>query len=313
MYTYRKKAKQNIFLISRNPYIKHFDYFLLFVPVIIYYLVFHYAPMYGIIIAFKNYNPVLGVLNSPWVGFQNFIDLFHSITFKEVFMNTIIISSLRIIFGFPAPIILAILINEISNKSYKKLVQTVSYLPHFLSWVVLASIFTQFLSPSTGFINQIIKAFGLKPIFFLADINWFRPTLIITGIWQQVGWSSVIYLAAITSINPELYEASIVDGASRMQQITYITIPSIIPVITITLILNTGNIINAGFDQIFNLYNPAVYRVADILDTYVYRVGLINMNYSFGSAVGLFKNLISFAMIFIANSIAKKINEYGIW
>lgn len=296
-----------------HPYSKNFDIFLLFIPVILFYLIFHYAPMYGALIAFKDYKIMKGFSGSEWIGFRNFIDLFNTPSFWEVFRNTIIISCLRLLFGFPAPIILAILLNEITNSVYKKLIQTISYLPHFLSWVVLAGIFTQFLSPSTGLVNQVITMFGGKPVFFMGAPDWFRFTLITTGLWQSIGWGSIIYLASIASINVEMYEAAVVDGANRLQQIMYITLPSLVPVITITLILSMGSIINAGFDQIFNMYNPNVYRVADIIDTYVYRKGLAGMEYSFASAVGLFKNIIAISLIFTTNAVAKRVNEYGIW
>ena len=296
-----------------RPYIKHYDIFILFIPIIAYYAIFYYAPMYGVLIAFKDYKILKGFSGSEWVGFRNFIDLFNTASFWEVFRNTIIISSLRILFGFPAPIILALLLNEITHGFYKRAIQTISYLPYFLSWVILAGIFIQFLSPSSGFVNQIIKSLGGREIFFIGSSEWFRFTLITTGVWASVGWGSIIYIASISTIGPQLYEASIVDGANRFQQVIYITIPSLTPVITITLILSTGNIINAGFDQIFNMYNPAVYKVADIIDTYVYRKGLVGMNYSFGSAVGLFKNILAMFMIFVTNAIAKRVNDYGIW
>lgn len=296
-----------------SPYIKQYDLFLLFLPVILYFVVFKYAPMYGVLIAFKDFKIIKGFSQSDWVGLDNFIRLFRTPSFWEVFRNSIEISALRIFFGFPAPILLAILLNEIAHAKFKKIIQTISYLPHFLSWVVLAGIFMQFLSPSTGLVNQILGVFGIKPIYFMGDPNWFRFTLITTGIWAQAGWGSIIYLASISSIDLQLYEAAVVDGATRFQQIRHITLPSLAPVITISLILTTGSIVNAGFDQIFNMYNTAVYKVSDIIDTYVYRKGLAGADYSFGSAVGLFQNVISISMIFLTNTIAKKINNNGIW
>jgi len=286
---------------------------LMFLPVIICLALFSYAPMYGLVIAFKDFQLLKGISGSEWVGLENFRKLLITPSFHEVFRNTVVISLLRILFGFPAPIILSILLNEIYHNTYKKIVQTISYLPHFLSWVVLGGLFMQVLSPSGGLVNQVITAFGGKPIYFLADPNYFIGMLIATGIWQSAGWGTIIYLAAITSINTELYEAAVVDGATRFKQIIHITLPSIAPTITILFILQMGNIVNAGFDQIYNLYNPAVYKVADIIDTYMYRKGLISMQYSFASAAGLFKNIISFILVFLTNCVVKKFNEYSIW
>ena len=296
-----------------NNYWKNRYLMILFIPAIIYYLVFHYAPLYGIQIAFKDYIFRKGIWNSPWVGFKNFENLFKIESFKQVFRNTLIISFYKLIFSFPAPIIFAVLISEIRFSKFKKAVQTISYLPHFVSWVVLGGLFMQILSPSTGPVNTFLGALGIKPIYFLADAKWFRSILVITSLWKGIGWGSIIYLAAITGINPELYEAAIIDGAGRIKKIIHITIPSITPVITIMFIFAVGGIINDDFDQVFNLYNPAVYKVADVISTYIYRVGLIDMKYSFSAAVGLFKNIIAFILIFTTNSITKHINDYGIW
>jgi len=269
--------------------------------------------MYGIVLAFKDYRFRLGILKSPWVGLENFYTMFRGIDFPKVFRNTVIISFYKLIAGFPAPIILALLLNEVRNKTYKKTIQTISYLPHFLSWVILAGVFIQLLSPSQGPVNYVIKLLGFEPIYFLGDPKWFRFTLVVTSIWKGVGWGSIIYLASISSINPELYEAAYIDGANRFQQVLKITLPSLAPVITIMFILNTGSLINDDFDQIFNLYNVAVYDVADVISTYTYRVGLVQMQYSFSTAVGLFKNIISFILILITNYITSLFGEYGIW
>ncbi len=287
--------------------------FLMLVPAVIYYIVFHYMPIYGVQIAFKNFRFNKGIWGSPWIGFQHFIDIFALESFWEVFSNTIIISIYKLIFGFPAQILLAILLNEIRHERFKKTVQTISYLPHFISWVILAGVFTQFLSPSIGPVNVLLRTIKMKPIYFMADLRWFRTILVSTDVWKTVGWNSIIYLAALTGINPELYEASIVDGASRLKRIIYITIPSLAPVITIMLIFAVGNLIKDDFDQVYNMYNASVYKVADVISTYTYRKGLIDMEYSFSTAVGLFKNVLSFILIIIANWTAKHINEYGIW
>jgi putative aldouronate transport system permease protein len=269
--------------------------------------------MYGIQIAFKSYFFLQGIWRSPWVGFENFALLFSQPSFWQVLRNTILISLLKLLFNYPAPIMLALLINELPFGRFKKMTQTITYLPHFISWVVLGGLFLQLLSPSIGPVNIVIKALGLRPVFFLADPTWFRGVLVVTAMWKEIGWSSIIYLAAIASINPELYEAAIVDGASRFRRAISITLPSLTPVITVLLIFALQGIIGDDFDQIFNLYNPSVYQVGDVLSTFVYRMGLLNMQYSYATAVGLFRNIIAFAILIGANAAAKRINEYGIW
>lgn len=296
-----------------QPYRKNKYLMLLMLPGLAYYAVFHYAPMFGIQLAFKNFIVAKGIWGSPWVGLQHFGVLFRYPSFWEVFRNTIIISALKISFGFLMPIVFAILLSEIRCLPYKKVTQTLSYLPHFISWVVLGGLFRQFLSPSIGPVNIALKAIGLKPIFFLGDPSWFRFTLVISSIWKGVGWGSIIYLATITNIDPQLYEAAEMDGAGRLAKIFHITVPCLVPVITIMLIFALRGIVSDDFDQIFNLYNPAVYNVGDVLSTYIYRVGLQNFEFSLSTAVNLFRNLIAFALIVAANAVTKRINEYGIW
>ncbi len=297
----------------KTPYWRYRELYLMLIPVIAYYVVFHYVPMYGAQIAFKDYKFNLGIIRSPWVGFEHFQYLFSLRSFKEIFRNTILISTYKLIFGFPAPIILAILLNELRIIPYKKAVQTVSYLPHFLSWVILAAIFTQLLSPSTGALNILLTKLGFEPIFFLGDKSWFRSVLVFTSVWKGVGWGSIIYLASIAGINPEIYEAAIVDGAGRMRRIWHVTLPGLTPVITILLIFAIGRLTLDDFDQIFNLYNPSVYSVGDVISTYTYRKGLVELQYSFSAAVGLFQNAISLVLIVIVNWVTKRFNEYGIW
>ena len=295
-------------------YVKYRYLFLLLAAAFIWTIIFRYGPMYGVIIAFKKYRIFDGIWGSEWVGLANFARLFSGTTeFGEVFRNTLLISIYRLIFGFPAPIILALLLNEIYQMHFKRVVQTISYLPHFLSWVVLGGVIVQILSPSTGVVNAAIKAFGGAPIYFLTDTGWFIPVLISTGVWQAVGWASIIFLAAISGVDPQLYESSVMDGAGKLRQVWHITVPSIVPVIIIMLILRFGDILDAGFDQIFNLYNPAVYDVADIIDTYVYRVGLVELNFSFSAAVGLFKNVVGLILVVVVNRIARIFGDYGIW
>ena len=296
-----------------KKYIKYKALVLMFIPGLIYYIIFHYMPMYGLIISFKDFRILDGVMASPWVGLKHFKTVFGSDDFWVVFKNTLVISGLKLIFNFPAPIIFALLLNEVKNMQFKKTVQTISYMPHFLSWVVLAGIVVNFLSPSTGPINMILKVFGAKPIYFVADRNWFRKVLILSAIWKEVGWGTIIYLAALSNINLELYEAAVLDGANRFKQTIYVTLPSISSVIIIMFIFAVGAIVNDDFDQIFNLYNPAVYSVGDVLSTYIYRMGLENMQYSFSTAVGLFKNTISFTLIIITNYLSKRYSDYGLW
>ena len=302
-------SKKKIWKTAKNMWLL---YILLFIP-FIFLIVFSYIPMYGIIIAFKDYRYADGILGSAWNNFHHFKLLLNDHLFCRSFMNTLIISLYRLVIGFPAPIIFALLLNEMSNIKFKKVTQTISYLPHFISWVVIAGMVGEALSPQRGIVNSIISIFGKEPIYFLTNTTYFRPILILTGIWKEIGWGAVIYLASIASINPELYEAAEIDGANRFYKAIYITIPSMMSVITILFILHIGGILNAGFDQIFNLYNPLVYSVSDIIDTYVYRSGLIDARYDFSTAVGLFKNVIGVIFMLLTNMIVKKYSEHGIW
>ncbi|MFH1512312.1 MAG: ABC transporter permease subunit [Bacillota bacterium] len=303
------------FLNDFRLYKKHIALVILFLPTIVYFIIFKYIPISGLAMAFKDYKIGLGIWASPWVGLDNFRFAFSTATFTRAFMNTVIISFLKILTGFPAPIILALLLNEVRHMKFKRTVQTISYLPHFLSWVIVAGLFSQILSPNTGVVNYILKTyFGLdKAIYFLGSNEWFRGTVIVTDIWKGVGWGSILYIASIAGIDPSLYEAAVCDGANRFQRLRYITLPCLMPTITIMLILRVGNVMGAGFDQIFNLYNPAVYKTGDIIDTFVYRYGIGQMKYSLSTAVGLFQNLIGFVMVVGMNFTANKINGSGIW
>ena len=302
-------------LHSFAGYRKHAALTLMFIPVIAYFFIFKYIPMGGIVIAFKNYKISKGIWGSAWCGLDNFTQAFSLGTFRRSIWNTLAISGLKLLFGFPAPIILALMLNEVSHLRFKKTIQTISYLPHFLSWVVLAGMFQQLLSPNNGAVNALLReVFGIKEsIYFLGDNKYFRGTLIATDIWKNVGWSSILYLATIAGIDPTLYEAATVDGASRWQCTRYITLPSLLSTIVIMLILSVGSIMDAGFDQVFNLYNSAVYRTGDIIDTYVYRSGINDMKYSLATAVGLFKNVIAFVLVVGTNITARKLSGEGIW
>jgi putative aldouronate transport system permease protein len=304
-----EKRKRNII----DEYIKHKYFFLMLLPVIVYFGLFHYGPMYGIIIAFKDFYPLKGVMGSEWVGLKHFHELVSGMFFWSVFKNTIIISFYKLIFGFPAPIILAILINEVRNLRFKKFIQTVTYLPHFISWIVLAGIVIEVLSPSRGPFNILLQSFGLNPIFFIGEPKLFRGVLVLSSIWKEVGWGTIIYLAGMSGIDPELYDVAELDGANRFRKILNVTLPSIAPVIVIMLIFASGSIINDDFDQIYNMMNSRVMPVADVISTYTYREGFTKMNYSFATAVGLFKNVIAFTLVLITNFIAKRSSEYSIW
>ncbi len=290
--------------------------YLMLLPGLALILIFCYGPMYGLQIAFKDYNIGMGIWNSPWVGMEHFQKFLTTDAATRALTNTIIISALKLVFSFPMPILLALVLNEIGNQAFKRVAQTISYLPHFISWIIVASLLNNLLSPSTGAVNAIIQQFGGSPIYFLADKSWFRPILVISNIWKEIGWSSVVYLAALSGIDPSLYEAAIVDGATRVQRIVRITLPSIMPIAVIMLILSMGNIMSAGFDQVFNLYSPQVYDVGDILDTYVYRRGLVDMSYSFSTAVGLFKSVVGLILVVTVNVIAKRLSpdhDAGLW
>ncbi|NSW89465.1 MAG: sugar ABC transporter permease [Firmicutes bacterium] len=308
--------KLGLFNFNKDLFKKYYRYryfLLMLLPGLIHYIIFKYGPIYGVIIAFKDYRLVDGILASPWVGLKHFKIMFGTSDVWQVFKNTLIISTYKLIFGFPAPIILALLINEVQNIHFKKTIQTISYMPHFLSWVVLSGLLINFLSPSTGPINNLLRALGRQPIFFVADPRYFRAVLVISSIWKEVGWGTIVYLASISNVDIQLYESAVLDGASKFKQAIYITLPSIAPVIVIMLIFAVGGIVNDDFDQIFNLYSPVVYRVADVFSTYVYRMGLENALYSFSTAAGLFKNVIAFILIIITNYIARKLSEYSLW
>ncbi len=300
-------------LSAKKRFIKYHELFLMLLIPMAYYIIFHYVPMYGIIIAFKDFNLMKGIMNSPWAGMKYFRQVWANPMFFQAFNNTLIISGLKLVITFPAPVLLALLLNEIGSMKFKRVVQTVSYLHHFISWVVLSAIVINFLSPSVGPVNALIKSLGGDSINFVADKRYFRTVLVVSTLWKSVGWGTIVYLAAFSAINPELYEAAVLDGAGRFRQTIHVTIPAIMPVVTIMLIFAVGGIINDDFDQIYNLYNQAVTSVSEVISTYVYKIGLLQMNYSFGAAVGVFKNVIAFALVVMTNAIAKKVSDYGIW
>jgi len=292
---------------------RHGGLFLLLAPALVYFAVFHYAPMVGLILAFKKFISAEGIFGSAWVGLDNFRELFTNPQFRAALGNTFVISALRLVFGFFAPIVLALMLNELRVLWFKKAVQTVTYIPYLLSWVILGGIFLLMFS-TTGPINQAIAQFSGSPVSFLSNDFWFLFLLIVTGVWHSVGYGAVIYLAAIAGISPELYEASTVDGANRWHQVRHITLPSLAPTIVVLLILNLGHIMNAGFDQIYNLYNPVVYGVSDIVDTYALRL-LMQLEFGLSTATDLIKSVIGLGLLVAANAIARRATngEQGIF
>jgi ABC-type polysaccharide transport system, permease component len=298
--------------IIKKDFAKNKNIYFLFIPVLVFYIVFQYFPIYGLTLAFKDFSPVRGILGSPWVGFDNFRRFFNSVYFGTILKNTLIISTYEIIFGFPAPIIFALLLNEVRNTFFKRTIQTVTYLPHFISTMVICGMILDF-SLKGGLFNDLIAFFGGQRSDLLMQANMFRPIYIASGIWQGIGWGSIIYLSALTSIDPELYEAAYIDGANRFRQVLHITIPGIIPTITILLILKIGGLMSVGFEKIFLLYNPTTYGVADVISTFNYRKGLVDNDYSFSTAVGLFNSAINIVLLIMANTISKKVNENSLW
>lgn len=282
------------------------------VPPLIQLAIFHYYPMYGVVIAFQNFNPGLGFARSPWVGLANFEYIFSNPDFKNVVANSFIIAVSKIVTLQFIAVSLALLLNEVRSMFFKRTVQTVIYLPHFLSWIVLGGILLDMLS-TTGMVNRAVVALGFQPVLFLGSNAWFRPVVVITNLWKEAGWATIIYLAALTGIDPQLHEAAAIDGAGRWQRIRHVNIPGILSMIVLLACLNLGNVLQAGFEQILTLYNPAVYATGDILDTYVYRAGLISARYSMGAAVGLFQSAMGFILIVIAYRLADKYAGYRIF
>ncbi len=286
---------------------------ILFIPCVAFYIIFRYGPLYGLIIAFKDYSVFTGIINSPWVGFEHFTKFFSSSDFIMLFRNTLYLGLFTLIIGFPFPIIFAILLNEVRLRWFKKTLQTASYLPTFLSVVIISSMIIDFLSPNNGVINQVIQAFGFDSKYFLIDPNWFRPIYIISDIWTSMGYEAIIFLAAISGISPTLYEAARVDGSNRFQMMRHITFPGIMPAILIIFIMKTGSMIRVGFEKVMLLYNPMTYDVADVFSTFVYRKGLLESNYSYAAAVGMFEAVVACVMLLTANFISKKMGGNGLW
>lgn len=291
----------------------HYQLWIMALPAIIYFLVFCYGPMYGIIIAFKEFSAAKGIWGSPWVGLQQFERFFNSYQSWRLIGNTLAISLLSLIFCFPFPILLAMLLNQVRNKKFKKAVQTISYAPHFISIVVLCGMIILFLSPTSGFINAIIKGLGFPAVNFMAKKEWYRAIYVITDIWQNMGWNAVIYIAALAAVDPSLYEAARIDGAGKLQLIRYIDFPSILPTAVILLIMNVGSIMNVGFQKAFLLQNDLNISVSEIISTYTYKIGLVQADYSYSTAIGLFNTVVNIILLVTVNQIAKRLTKTSLW
>ncbi len=308
-----ENMKSNRFIIAKRRILKNYDLYLLFIPTLAYFLIFHYGPMYGLQIAFKDFISIKGITESPWVGFKHFERFFNSYQAWPVIRNTLILSFYNLLAGFPAPIILALLLNQTNNRYFKKLVQNITYAPHFISIVVIVGMMRIFLSPSTGLVNEIIDFFGGERVFFLANVDYFKHLFVLSAIWQNTGYSAIIYLATLSSINISLYEASIADGASKIQRIWYIDIPGILPTAAILLILQAGRVMQLGFQKAFLMQNPLNLEASEIISTYVYKTGLLAAQYSFSTAVEFFKSVVNLALVLTVNYISKALRQSTLW
>lgn len=306
---YKKKKRRE----RNKKIVQNWQLYVLILPAFLYFLIFKYFPMYGIQIAFKDFTPAEGIFNSAWIGFEHFTRFFESYYFWDLIKNTLGISVYELIVGFPLPIILALALNEAKDGLYKKSVQTITYAPHFISVVVLAGMFIAFLSPSTGIVNHIIEFFGFEPIAFMEDPKWFKTVFVSSGVWQNTGWGTIIYLAALSGVDPQLHEAAVVDGASRWQRIWYINIPTIVPTMVILLIMNVGQIMAMGFEKILLFQNNLNMESSNVIATFVYEAGLLDGQYSFATAVGLFNAVINFILLVVVNYFARKTSETSLW
>lgn len=303
-----RHSSSTIKLIKRNYVL----YFFLF-PAFLYVIIFDYVPLYGIQIAFKNFKPALGIWGSQWVGFKHFINFFNSYQFWTILKNTLSISIYYLVASFPMPIILALVLNYTKSYRLKKFAQTVTYAPHFISTVVLVSMLNLFLSPNSGIINTLIKALGGEAVYFMGEKNFFIHIYVWSGIWQNTGWNSIIYMAALASVNHELHEAAFIDGANKIRRIWHIDLPALMPTAVILLILRAGSIMNVGFEKVILMQNDLILSVSEVISTYVYRLGLLNARYDYTTAIGLFNNIINVIILIIVNQVARKVNETSLW
>lgn len=310
--SFQAKVKSKLVWFKEH-FKKEWQLYVLLAPTIIWFVIFLYKPMYGLQIAFKDYSVFRGIEGSPWVGLEHFYTLFENEQFIRAIRNTLYISAYTLLFGFPVPIFLALMFNEIINQKFKKATQTIVYLPHFISTVIIAGIIITAFSPSTGIVNLMLNALGFDSVYFLTQPEWFRPIFVGSGIWQEAGFNSIVFLAAIAGVNPSLYESAVVDGASRWQMMWKITIPCIFPTIIIMLIIKIGAILEIGFEMIIMLYQPATYETGDVISTYIYRQGLETGQYDLAAAAGLFNAVIAFILVVSANTLSKRVSRTSLW
>lgn len=311
-YLKHQKIKKNVLIEWRKAFKKNWELYLLLTPVILYFLIFHYFPLYGLQIAFKDFIATKGITGSPWVGFKHFERFFDSYYFWRLIKNTLGIGIFTLAVSFPIPIILALMLNEIKSLRYKKFVQTVIYAPHFLSTVVVVGMLLLFLK-TDGLVNQVIQLFGSSSIDFITEPAWFKSLYVFSDVWQTMGWSSIIYIAALAAVDPAQHEAAMIDGASKFKRMIHINIPTIMPTIVILFILNAGSIMAVGFEKVYLMQNDLNMSTSDVISTFVYRSGILDAQYSFSAAVGLFNSFINFIMLIMVNQIAKKVNETSLW
>lgn len=305
----RRKQRQKNWKLAKQNYMLY----LFVLPALLYILIFCYWPMYGIIIAFKDYKAVLGIWGSPWAGFKYFQEFFSSYRFWTLLWNTLSISLYSLIAGFPMPIILALILNYVKNQKFKKFAQTATYAPHFISTVIMVSMLFIFLSPRTGMVNSLLAVLGAEPVYFMGTPGCFRHIYVWSGIWQGTGWGSIIYMAALAGVSPELHEAAIIDGATKIKRIWHIDLPTILPTTMILLIMNMGSIMSIGFEKVFLMQTDLTIGVSEIISTYVYKMGLVNARYDYSTAIGLFNNVINFILLVLVNKVAKRLSGTGLW
>lgn len=300
-------------MIRKGMAFKDWQIYSMILPGILFFLVFRYIPILGNVIAFQDYNVFSGIWGSEFVGFKHFANLFAYPEFLRILRNTLLISLYQLVFGFSAPIILSLLLNEVRKVMFKRVIQTVIYLPHFLSWVIVGGLVISALSPNYGIVNEVLSNWGREKIFFMQQPEYFRSIVVISGIWKEVGWGTIIYLATIAGINPELYEAADVDGAGKLRQVFSITIPALVPTIMVLLLLRIGNMLDLGFEQIYILLNPLVKETGEIIDTYIYEAGLLGVQYSYTTAIGMFKSVVGLILILGANQLSKKLTGSSLY
>jgi putative aldouronate transport system permease protein len=306
---FRQRARRGLLVRAMRSW----QLYLFLLPTLLYFGIFHYGPLYGAQIAFRDYLGALGIWGSPWVGLENFVRFFKSPYFLNLLTNTLSLSLLVLVFSFPIPVIFALLLNQFGSQKYKRIVQTVSYAPHFISVVVFVGMIFLFSSPSTGIINVLAEKIGLPRIYYMGSLVWFRPVYVLSDIWQETGWSAIIYLAALSGINPELYEAATIDGATKSQRIRHIDIPALLPTVTILLVLRVGAIMSVGFEKAFLMQTPLNLEHSEIISTYVYKVGLLGAQFSFGSAVGLFNSVINLTLLLVVNRVVRALGRTSLW